>query len=139
MRKIISSFFPLMTCIVLLAHVVIPHHCHDYKEVCLLMSTENQCCHQTCHNHGDMPCEDADNPSTHSGSCIVDDFFFPKSNTELNIFLDFDILDFCCCIPTLFNIEPCDNENIVKYRQWNFFHEDPVVVELFGMRAPPVC
>lgn len=140
MRSFVSKICLLLACTVLLAHAIIPHHCHNYKEICLLISSENQCSHHYKHNCNDIPCNCADNHSSHSGLCVVDDFFFPKDNVELDFHLDLDIPDFCCCIPTSINdIVSCDNGNKFQYRQWCFFYDETVVVDMFGMRAPPVC
>ena len=72
---------------IILLHAVIPHHRHYHqgKPICFNQLEEQDCeKHDKCCDFGGQD----DNHDFDKGNCIIDDFFTPKDDLEVKIFLD---------------------------------------------------
>ena len=143
MRNAIAIFLILCANIVLLAHVMIPHHHHD-NIACFVLPVEEE--HDNCCDH------ETDHKAQHESNtdddcCILNDILaiIPDGYKQDNQHLEFK------CQEIIIGLEAFDlvslEENTSNIKFLNAFREKPYLensygvfaTQSLGLRAPPIC
>ncbi len=143
-KKAISVSLLLFVNMLMLAHIVIPHHHHEEAETVCLFDTHckdskeahNHECHDT-HNH-----DHEGNPT--ENKCCIDKVYTRADNNARTC----SVHKNCNCwqtlytlIPNNFNAQDFVDDTVIHFRQkphLPLFYTD-FVAQSIGLRAPPAC
>ena len=123
---------------ILLLHAVVPHHHHPDKPICI-----NGLNHSHCNNHKSISDFEGNENHNHDESdCIIDDYFAPKDNSDINISLNSD--DLMSYYNVIFNSLVTDlilkeEGKDIRQPEQTFIYRDPFATSNIGLRAPPTC
>lgn len=132
--KQISLF---LSCFILLLHAIIPHHHHIDKLVCFSQLEYNDCEeHNACCNSGTH----SDNHDFDKGSCIIDDYFTPKDNQNVDSAKEIETNSLECdffwaSLTAVHNKTEVD----VEWYDKTIIDKSLILIADIGLRAPPTC
>ncbi|MDR2917252.1 MAG: hypothetical protein LBV74_20860 [Tannerella sp.] len=145
MKRTIAISFLLLANIIILAHVVIPHHHHNGMPVAfckISLSDDNSEYTHSFHSHSD-----GENDHSHESdaNCTLCQLYIradlnnsPSSLTSALANFHIDIPTFCLDISSLTDIQGFESLPF-RHKPHIISYHSHYIVHSLGLRAPPIC